>query len=190
MLRAVVEVRVRIVAAGEDDAGRLGHFLRDISVQIEFGSDEDVGTDDSPRPRQQIALAIVIALRHLRAVHEQEHQVHRPGGLEIVQYFVAQGLVVRLHAGRARFGESEQRGRNIVSAVLREPEKPAIADEVIGFRRVCPFFGRWKIPCSKERRVVGIGENELVSCIRPAMKTRRVDPATFSSRMTLARHLN
>ena len=57
-------------------------FLREVAVRIELGGDQHTLADDRAHALQQIALAIVVALRDHRAVQAEDHRVDGQRGAQ------------------------------------------------------------------------------------------------------------
>ena len=68
-------------------------FCGQVAVRIEFRAQQNIRPDDVADAGQQVAFGVQIALRHHRAVQAQHHRIHRHGGAQLVQNFVAQGFV-------------------------------------------------------------------------------------------------
>lgn len=64
-------------------------------MRVERDRDRNVGANNGAHAGEQVAFAIVVALRHHRAVQQQNHGVQRQGGLYAIEHFVPQGLVDR-----------------------------------------------------------------------------------------------
>ena len=75
------------------DVGGRDPLRRQVAVRIEFGGDQHVRPDHRADPRQQIAFAIVIALRHHGAVQAEHDAVDRQGRRELIEDLVAQRLI-------------------------------------------------------------------------------------------------
>lgn len=93
MLAPLVEVGVReFEEIGHDIAGR-DAFRGQVAVRIEFRCDHHFRPHDGADTLQQIAFAIVIALRDHGAVQAEDHRIDRQCGLELIEYLVAQRLI-------------------------------------------------------------------------------------------------
>ncbi len=99
--RALHRVGVRVFLVADQHVGAVEHQRAQVTVQVELGTDRDLRADDGADARQQIALAIVVAVGHHGAVHVDQHRIERQGGLHAVQDLVAEILVDLAH-GRAR----------------------------------------------------------------------------------------
>ena len=77
VLAALVEIGVREFEEGREYIGRGDPLGRQVAVRVELRGDGHIGTDDAADARQQVAFAIVIALRHHGAVQSEHHRIHR-----------------------------------------------------------------------------------------------------------------
>ncbi len=60
-----------------------------MAVRIVLDPDDGLGSDERADPRQDVALAIIVALRHHCAVQGEDHAVDRQGGFQLCQDLVA-----------------------------------------------------------------------------------------------------
>ena len=114
MLAALVEIGVRKFEERRQYIGVFDTLRRQMAVRIEFGGDQHLRPDHAAHPGQQIALAIVIALRDHRAMQAQDDTVDRQRGPQLGKDFVAQRLIglalqqaARLGPGRGAFHHVE-----------------------------------------------------------------------------------
>ena len=82
-LRPLGRVDVGIFLEGDQGVRRIAHGRRDGAMQVQLAADHRIGADHGAATGQQIALAIIIAVRHHGPVHGEEDHVHRQGGLQI-----------------------------------------------------------------------------------------------------------
>ena len=73
------EIGVREFEEGRQDVGVRDPLGRQVAVRIELGGDHHVRPDDRPDPREEIAFAIVVALRDHGAVQAEHDAVDRQG---------------------------------------------------------------------------------------------------------------
>ena len=90
LLEAFENVRMRIFLVRDDHVRIRAHLLGEMTVQVEFDADRDVGPDDRPDALDDVALAIGVAVGNHRAVQRQHDGVHRQRGAQILEQFVAQ----------------------------------------------------------------------------------------------------
>ena len=92
MLAAFVEVGVREFEKSREYV-RVGDTLPGkMAVRVEFGCDKHIGTNDGAHALQQIAFAIVVALRDHRAVQPENDAVQRQGGAKLIKDLVSEIL--------------------------------------------------------------------------------------------------
>ena len=88
----------------------------------------DLRPDDLAHARDDVALAIVVAVRDHRAVQTEQHAVDRHRGAELVEDFVAHALVGGLRGGTGRLGPEaralDQLEAFLLGAPPRDPERP------------------------------------------------------------------
>ena len=89
-------------------------LLRHVAVHVVFGADDRLRADDLARPGEQIALGVVIAVRHHGAVQAEQRDIDRHGRTQLTEDLVAQALVGaardearRLGPGRGAFDERD-----------------------------------------------------------------------------------
>ena len=67
-------------------------LFRQVAVRVELDADGHVGADQRAHLRDQLALAVVAAVGHHRAVQAEQHAVHRQRGAQLAEDLVAQRL--------------------------------------------------------------------------------------------------
>ena len=114
MFRALEKIGVRKFQERGENVGVRHPLLGEMAVRVEFRGDDDFRADDRADPLQQIALAVVVALRDHRAVQTENHAIDRQRGAQLVEDLVAQILVglelqqpARLRPGRCAFDQRE-----------------------------------------------------------------------------------
>ena len=98
------EIGVRILLEQHDDVGERAALLREMAMRIELDADHAVRADQRAHPLEKIAFAVVIAVRHHRAVQVEHRAVDRQRGLQLAEDFVAHPLIggARGRAARLR----------------------------------------------------------------------------------------
>ena len=104
MLAALIEIRMGKFQEGRQDVGVRDALGREVAVGIEFGRDEHGGPDHRADARQQVPLAIVIALRHHRAVQAEHDGINRKSRAELRKDLVPQILISGALQKAAGFG--------------------------------------------------------------------------------------
>ena len=104
LLAARGEIRVRILLEQHDDVGERAALLREMAMRIELDADHAVRSDQRAHPLEEVAFAVVIAVRHHRAVQVEHRAVDRQRGLQLAEDFVAHPLIggARGRAARLR----------------------------------------------------------------------------------------
>jgi len=92
LLGASQEIRVRELLEQDREIGRRHALGREMTVKVVFGADHAVRPHDVARPRQKIALAIVIAVGDHRAVQAEQRDVDWKRGAKLRQDFVTQAF--------------------------------------------------------------------------------------------------
>ena len=105
ILRPLADVDVGILLVGDERRRRLQHQRRDVAVEVELATQHRVRADDLAQAGQQVALTVVVALRHHGAVHVDEHEVERQRGLGLREDSVAIVLVDAADRPPGRLGE-------------------------------------------------------------------------------------
>ena len=160
VLAALVEVGVRELKEGRQDIGIGDALSRQVAVGIELGRDEDVRSHEGPDPLEQVALAIVIALRHHGAMQAEHDAVDRQGGPQLPKDLVAQLLIglalheaARLGPGSSAFDDVDRLG-------------PGAAPQGHDWRRAqgrgLGMGARGRIERSLEARAIGRDRRERV----------------------------
>jgi len=90
---AFFEIGVRKLLEGDNDIGRLHHLIGQMAMHIEFGANHASIANNGACVRDQIAFAIVVAVRDHRSVHAEQHDIERHGGPDLVEDFIAQPLI-------------------------------------------------------------------------------------------------
>ena len=104
VLGALDHVGVREFLVEDDDVGQLHALQRQVAVRVELDADHAVRADDGARALDHVALGVVVAVRHHRAVQAQQHAIERQRGLELGQDLVAHELVVGAVGGAGGAG--------------------------------------------------------------------------------------
>ena len=84
IFRPFADVDVGILLVGDERGRGLQHQRRNVAVQVELAAHHGIRADDRAQPGQQVALAVVVALRHHGAVHVDQHEVERQRGLRLL----------------------------------------------------------------------------------------------------------
>ncbi len=82
----------------------LHHRRCQVHVRVELGAHDHLGPHHGAHPGQHVAFAVVVALRHHRAVQAQQHHVHRQRAAQVGQQLVTQLLVGFARDGAAGLG--------------------------------------------------------------------------------------
>lgn len=77
----------------DDDIRRLDHLVGQVAMHVQFGADNRIRPGDDAGMRQQIALAIIIAARHHRAMQAEQHDIDRHRRAELIENLVAQAFI-------------------------------------------------------------------------------------------------
>src|SRR6266481_1704257 len=103
---ALAHVHVRICLVPVEQVGAPHHGVREVAVEIEGDGDRHGGTDDGAHGFDEVALAVVQALRHHGAVKVEQDAVHRAGRLEVAEHPLLDVAVdvLRDEAGGGRGG--------------------------------------------------------------------------------------
>ena len=95
-LGALDEIDMRVFLVEDDGVCEPHPLLGQVAMRIEFDADRHLRPDQSADMLEDVALAIVIAMRHHRAVQAEQHAVDRQGRLELPEDLVAHLLVIGL----------------------------------------------------------------------------------------------
>ena len=130
ILRPLADVDVGILLVGDERRRRLQHQRRDVAVEVELAAEHRVRTDDLAQAGQQVALAVVVALRHHGAVHVDEHEVERQRGLGLREDAIAIVLVDAANRPPGRLGEGAKALDDLVPSFLgtRAPDVQRLAE--------------------------------------------------------------
>ena len=90
ILGAIDEIGVREFLEIDEEVRRRHPLRGQVAVRVELGADQHVRPDDLAHPRQQIALGIVVARRHHRAVQAEHHRIDRQRRRKLAEDLVAQ----------------------------------------------------------------------------------------------------
>ena len=93
-------------------------------MRVELDADDGLRSDQRAHAFEEVALAVVIAVRHHRAMQVEQAAVDRQRGLELPEDFVAHALV-----GFARGGAAGLRG---VAGALDQLEAVALRGRTRG----------------------------------------------------------
>ena len=103
-LGALEEIRMRVLLEQHDDVGATHALFGQVAVRIELDADDGFRPDDLAHARDQVAFAVVVAVRRHRAVQAEQHAVERHRGAQLAEDFVAHALVAALRDRRGRLG--------------------------------------------------------------------------------------
>ena len=93
MLAALVKIGMREFEEGGENIG-VGHaFGRQVTVRIKFRSNHHARTDHGADTLQQVTFAIMVTLRHHRAVQAEDDSIDRQCCFQLVEDFIAQAFV-------------------------------------------------------------------------------------------------
>ena len=157
----------------EDDEVGVRHTLHgEMAVRIEFDANDAFRPDDRAAAFDDVALHVVVAVRHHRAVQPEQQAVDRQRGLELPQDLVAHGLVVG-PIGRAGRAGGKAAALDQFEAFRPGPgpsheQRRGTHARCIGGMLACPEEHRLAIV------LVGKGEKVLVSVASVAEKRRMV----------------
>ena len=115
VLRPLADVDVGIFLVGDERGRGLQHQRRDVTVEIELAAQHRVRADDLAQPGQEVALAVVIVLRHHGAVHIDEHEVERQRGLGLLEDAVTISFIDAADRTPRRLGEGAEAFDNRMS---------------------------------------------------------------------------
>ncbi len=93
LLAALGEIRVRIFLEQHDHVGGGAALHGEMAVRVEFDADHGLRADQRAHAFEEIALAVVIAVRHHRAVQVEHRAVDRQRGFQLPEDLVAHPLV-------------------------------------------------------------------------------------------------
>ena len=108
MLRAFEKIGVRIFQERCENIGVRHPLPGEMAVRVELRGDDDRRADDRADSLEQIALAVVVALRDHRAVQTENHAIDRQRGAQLVEDLVAQILVGLALQQTARMGQGRR----------------------------------------------------------------------------------
>ena len=115
---AFAHVDMRIFLEDHERIRVLDHLRGDRAVEVQLTADYGIRPDDPAHPGEQVALAVLIALRGHGAVHGQEHDIDRHRRAEVLQYLVAKALIDAAHGEARRLGESGEALHDLALALL------------------------------------------------------------------------
>lgn len=101
-------------------------------MQIELDAYEDLMPDDFADTLDDIAFAVIVAMRHLRTMQEQEHHIDRTGIPQIVEDTISQRLIIIPFARSGRLGIGMERCIGAVAAFPGLAQKDAKAELLVG----------------------------------------------------------
>ena len=88
-------------------------------MEVELDADHRLRPHTVADAAQQVALAVVAALRHHGAVEMQQHEIDRAGRREVVEHGIAELRPDGARRRPGRLGEGRQAFRDRVAAPLR-----------------------------------------------------------------------
>ena len=97
-----------VFLVADDEVGGFHHGRGQMAVRIQFRADHRVRADDLARAAQQVALAIVVAVGHHRAVQAEQRHVHGAGVAQVLQQLVAQRFIGVASGDAGRHGGGGQ----------------------------------------------------------------------------------
>ena len=182
LLRAVADVGVRVFLVDDQSGGAADHGVGEMAVQVKLRAHRHAITNDRSRARQDVAFAIVHALRGHGAVQRQEDHVDRHRPAQILEQLLAQPLI--------RGGDDAPAGFRVGAEALGHFPAPRLSllppdDELVGavVRREtgCVAMG--------EKRVgeVLIAGRDRCKCIRLRIESRDESFQAMSSARSTAR---
>ena len=115
---AVRHVHVRVGLVAVEEIGALDHGLREVAVEVERHRDRDRRADGAAHGRDQVAFAVVQALRHHRAVQVEQHAIEPARGSEVGEHPVLDVLVDVARDEPRRRGGRCHRGQEHRAAAL------------------------------------------------------------------------
>ena len=92
ILGAGEEIGVRKLLEQHDEVAGRDALFGKVAVQVVFRANHCLRADDLPRPGQQVALAILIAIGNHGPVQAEQSDIDGQGGPELVQDFIAQAF--------------------------------------------------------------------------------------------------
>ena len=108
LIGAVQDVGMGVFLVADDEVGGFHHGRGQMAVRIQFRADHRVRADDLARAAQQVALAIVVAVGHHRAVQAEQRHVHGAGVAQVLQQLVAQRFIGVASGDAGRHGGGGQ----------------------------------------------------------------------------------
>ena len=93
VLGAIDEIRMREFLEIDEEIHRREALFRQMAVGIELDADQNIRPDDLTDAREEITLGVLVAIGDHGAVQAKHNTVHRQGGAQLVEDFVAQILV-------------------------------------------------------------------------------------------------
>ena len=123
LLGPLDEVGVRKFLVADEDVGRGQHRPGHVAVRIEGGTDRRLGAGERADAGEQVAFAVVIAMRDHRAVQAEGDRIHRQRLGELAQDLVAEALVGS-SAGGSRRRRAGDRALDQGVAILARPSSP------------------------------------------------------------------
>ncbi len=98
------DVDVGVFLVGDDDIGGGAHELGEVAVEVELDADGGVGAGEFAHAGEGVAFAVLVAVGDHGAVHVEEDDVERQGGLDVGEDHVAQFLVDVAQRGAGGLG--------------------------------------------------------------------------------------
>ena len=146
--------------------------MAEVAMQIQLHSDDRLGTHDVSNTADDVFLAAVVPLSH-HGAEVQQHDLYRHGRAQIIEQFVAQGLIGGSYrdAGRLRPSHQAEHERITPRLGLLSPS----GGEVQAGCWIRPSSASFPRCTWKSSRLVGIGENVLVSVAIPPAKIFTVE---------------
>ncbi len=87
---------MRVFLEQDDDVGAAHALFGEMAVRVELDADDGFRPDDRAHPRDQVAFAVIIAMRHHGAVQAEQHPVDRHRGTKLIENFIAHAFVSSL----------------------------------------------------------------------------------------------
>ena len=136
LLGALVGVGVRVLLVEHQEVARRQHLPGEMAVRVELGADHDGRADQGADAREQVALAVVVAVGDHRAMQRQQHDLDRECRPQLVEQPVAERLpgVARGRAGRrGEGGEALDHGEAIAGRPpARGDQRPGEEARLLG----------------------------------------------------------
>ena len=119
LLGTIGNIHMRILLVNHKEARLFQHRFSEMAMEVEFGANDDVRSGNLAHPRENVALAVVIAVGRHGAVKGKQSDVHRHSGLKISEELVSQFLIDGAHDGAAGLGIGAKPFGNLPSALRR-----------------------------------------------------------------------